>query len=174
VVLPAYIFVSLICHVESHTHWSRVISCVCGGNLDKRMLDNIRGKEEITLSQAMRMQRGSRGITTLSLTLPLDGGEWSTPCPGCFTPGKEALVLIVQEAVWAPGSVWTDVENLASTSFWSPDHLAHSESLYWLLYPSPLIAGLWRTLVSCVYTLGYDWIPWIILFRIYYSTGICI
>jgi hypothetical protein len=31
---------------------------------------------------------------------------WSTPPPGRFTPEKNP-VLIVQEAVWAPGSVWT-------------------------------------------------------------------
>jgi len=92
---------------------------MCGGNLDKRMLDNIKGKEEITLSPAMRVQRGSRSISLLflSLTLALDGGAWSTPHPGHFTPGKETLVLIVQEAVWAPGSVRMGVENLASTSF---------------------------------------------------------
>jgi len=27
--------------------------------------------------------------STLSLTSPLDGFGWSTPCPGSFTPGKE-------------------------------------------------------------------------------------
>jgi hypothetical protein len=31
------------------------------------MLDNVKGKEEITLSQAMRVQRGSRDITLLFL-----------------------------------------------------------------------------------------------------------
>ena len=40
----------------------------------------------------------------------LDGTGWSTPRVGCFTPGKYS-VPIVQEAGWAPGSVWT--ENLA-------------------------------------------------------------
>jgi hypothetical protein len=83
------------------------------------MLDNIKGKEEITLSPTMRVQRGSRSISLLflSLTLALDGGGRSTPCPDHFTPGKETLVFIVQEAVWAPGSVWMGVENLAFTSF---------------------------------------------------------
>jgi hypothetical protein len=28
--------------------------------------------------------------STFSLTLALDGGGWLTPCPGHFTPGKEA------------------------------------------------------------------------------------
>jgi hypothetical protein len=33
-----------------------------------------------------------------------------------FTPGKD-LVPIVQEAGWAPGTVWTGAENLAPTEF---------------------------------------------------------
>jgi hypothetical protein len=31
----------------------------------------------------------TRRSSTLSLTLAIDGGEWSTPHPTCFTPGKE-------------------------------------------------------------------------------------
>ena len=53
-----------------------------------------------------------RYSSTLSLTLSLDGIGWSMLCPGRFTPGKEP-VPIVQEAGWAPGLVWTGVENLA-------------------------------------------------------------
>ena len=49
---------------------------------------------------------------TLSLTSVLHLGEWSTPHPGRFTPGKEP-VLIVLEAGWAPGPIWTGTENLA-------------------------------------------------------------
>ena len=37
----------------------------------------------------MKAQRGSGGIAVLSLTSALDGGGWSTPRPGRFTPGKE-------------------------------------------------------------------------------------
>ena len=40
----------------------------------------------------------------LSLTSTLDGGEWSTPYPGCFTPGKDP-VSTVQEVDWALGLV---------------------------------------------------------------------
>ena len=47
--------------------------------------------------------------STLSLTSALDGGGWSTPRSGRFTPGKD-LVPIVQEAGWAPGPVWTGSE----------------------------------------------------------------
>jgi len=43
--------------------------------------------------------------STLALTLALDGGEWSTPRPGRFTPGR-GPVPIVQEVRWAPRPVW--------------------------------------------------------------------
>ena len=61
--------------------------------------------------------RGSRGIALLFL----DHGtrrRWGvsvTPRP-LFTPGKDS-VLIVQEAGWAPGPVWTGAENLAPPGF---------------------------------------------------------
>ena len=49
---------------------------------------------------------------TVSLTTALDGGRWSAPRPGRFTPGKPP-VPIVQEAGWAPGPVSTGAEKLA-------------------------------------------------------------
>jgi hypothetical protein len=55
-----------------------------------------------------------------------------TPHP-LFTPGKDP-VPIVQETGWAPGPVWTGVENLAPTAVWSPDRPARSQSPYWLSY----------------------------------------
>jgi hypothetical protein len=55
----------------------------------------------------------------LSLTLALDGGGWSTPRPGRFTPGKDPIPT-VREAGWATGPVWMDAENIASTGFRSP------------------------------------------------------
>ena len=67
--------------------------------------------------------------STLPSTLALDGGGWSTPRPGRFTPGKDS-VPIVQEAEWAPGLVWTDAENLAHAGIRSTDRPARSESLY--------------------------------------------
>jgi len=54
------------------------------------------------------------------------GGQRNVPA--AFTPRKDP-VPIVQEAAWAPGSVWTGVENLASTGIRSPDRKARSESL---------------------------------------------
>ena len=60
-------------------------------------------------------------------------GWGSAPRPGRFTPGKDP-VLIVPEAGWAPGPVWTGAENLAPTGIRSPDRPARSESLYRLSY----------------------------------------
>jgi hypothetical protein len=47
----------------------------------------------------------------------------TTPRP--LTPGKDP-VLIVQEAGWAPGPVWTCAKNLAPTGIRSPDRPARS------------------------------------------------
>jgi len=56
---------------------------------------------------------------------PIEGVEVSvTPRP-LGTPGKDP-VLIVQEAGWAPGSVWTGEGNLAPTGILSPDRPARS------------------------------------------------
>ena len=52
-----------------------------------------------------------------------------------LTPGKDP-VPIVQEAGWASGSVWTGVENLATTGIRSPDHPARRQSLHRLRYPA--------------------------------------
>jgi len=57
-----------------------------------------------------------------------------TPRP-LFTPGKDP-VPIVQEAGWAPGSVWMGAENLAPTGTRSTECPARSQSLYRLSYPA--------------------------------------
>jgi hypothetical protein len=92
-------------------------------------------KVKLTLKQAIKAQRGSRGInsSTLSLTSALGMGEWPTPHPTRFTP-RTGSVPIVQEAGWAPGPVWTGVENLASTRIRSPGRPARIELLYRLSY----------------------------------------
>ena len=53
-----------------------------------------------------------RYSSTLTLTSTLDGGGWSAPRPGRFTPRKDS-VPIAQEAGWASGLVWTGAENFA-------------------------------------------------------------
>ena len=56
-----------------------------------------------------------------------------------FTPRKDP-VSIVQEAGWAPGPVWTGVENLAPTGIQSPDRPTRSQLLYRLRYLAHLLA----------------------------------
>ena len=72
----------------------------------------------------------------LPSTSVLDGGGWSTPRLGRFTPGEDPAP-IVQESGQVQGSVWTGEENLAPTGIRSPNHPARSESLYRLSYPDP-------------------------------------
>jgi hypothetical protein len=69
-------------------------------NLQQHRCDNFKSrrtvklkcksKEKLILEQTMKAQLGSRGIALFSLTSTLDRGGWSTPRPGCFTPGKAA------------------------------------------------------------------------------------
>jgi hypothetical protein len=73
---------------------------------------------------------GGIGIALHSLDLgTLEGGGWSAPRPGRFTPGK-VPVPIVEEAGWAPGSICTCAKNLVPTAIRSPD----SPPLYRLKY----------------------------------------
>jgi len=58
-----------------------------------------------------------------SLTLTLDGSEWTTPRPGRVLWDKEP-VAIVQEVGWVSQPVWTGAEYLAPTGIRSPDHPA--------------------------------------------------
>jgi len=65
------------------------------------------------------------------------GARWgwvvnATPRP--LSPRERDPLPIVQEAGWAPGPVWTGVENLALTGILSPDLPSCSESLYRLSY----------------------------------------
>jgi hypothetical protein len=50
--------------------------------------------------------------STLSLTLALDGGGLSMPCPGCFTPGETDMVPTVKETGRVPELIWTGAEYL--------------------------------------------------------------
>jgi hypothetical protein len=43
-------------------------------------------------------------------------------------PWERGPVLMVQEAGWNPGPVWTGAENLAHTGIRSPDRPAHSKN----------------------------------------------
>ena len=63
-----------------------------------------------------------RFSSSLSLTSALDGGGQSTSRAGRFVPRKDT-VPTVQEAGWAPGPVWTRVENLAPTGIQCPQEV---------------------------------------------------
>ena len=71
--------------------------------------------------------------STLPSTSALDGGGWSTPRPGRFTPGKDP-VPIVQEAGWTQGRSGRVRRISPLTGIRSPDRPARSESLYRLSY----------------------------------------
>ena len=55
---------------------------------------SVKVKVNFVLEQATNAQRGSRGIALLSLTSALDGGVWSTPCPGRFTPVIDPVPIV--------------------------------------------------------------------------------
>jgi hypothetical protein len=65
----------------------------------------LKGEKKFTLEQAMKTQKGSRGIALLSFSLGCRWSEWAKPRPCRFTPGKES-VPIVQDAGWASRPVW--------------------------------------------------------------------
>ena len=94
-------------------------------------------------------QRVGRGIALLFH----DRGtrrEWvvsSTPRPH-FTPGKDP-VLILQEAGWAPGPVWTGGKSRPHRDS-IPDPPARSQSLYRLSYPA-------QTLMRMAMKFVKDW-----------------
>jgi len=55
----------------------------------------VKGKVKFTLEQATKTQTGEQSYSsTLSLTLALDRGGWSTPRPGRFSPGKDPVPIV--------------------------------------------------------------------------------
>ena len=80
----------------------------------------------------------------------------SMPLPR-FTPGKDR-VPIVQEAGWAPGPFWTGVETPPLPGILSPDHPAHSQSLYRRCHPAHTLMKrplLYITIKPDIITLWY-------------------
>ena len=80
-----------------------------------------------------------RHRSTFPLTLVLDGGGWSMQRPGHFTPEKETHYPLYRRLDGPQGqSGW--VQKISPPArIRSPDHPAHSESLYLLCYPGPCI-----------------------------------
>ena len=63
-------------------------------------------------------------------------------------PCRETLVSILEDAGWAPRTVWTGAEKLAHAGIQSPDRPAHSESVYRLSYRGPNIYE-WLYEIKC-------------------------
>jgi hypothetical protein len=70
----------------------------------------------------MKAQSWSMGIALLFITSALDGGGWSAPRLIRFTLGERDAVPLVQEALLAPGPVWTGAENLAPAGHPGKEH----------------------------------------------------
>jgi hypothetical protein len=76
-------------------------------NLEFRHIYSFKMVETKVIStHAMKTYRGLVVQHRTFTTSALDGDEWPSSHPGCFTPGKEPWVPIEQEAVWAPEQVW--------------------------------------------------------------------
>jgi hypothetical protein len=67
---------------------------------------------------------------TVSLNSALVVGSLAYVTPRPFYPQKIDLVPIVQQVGWAPGSVWTGAQDIASTGIRCQPRPARSESLY--------------------------------------------
>ena len=67
-----------------------------------------------------------RHASTPSLTSALDGGGYSAPCCGRFTPDNDQ-VPTVQEAGGAPEPIWTGTENLAPQPGFDPRTVQSAE-----------------------------------------------
>ena len=98
-------------------------------------------RKKLICSQNKCFERCNKGKGQLHARTGHEDTRWRwvvNATPWLLTPGKDP-VLIVQEAGWSQGLVWTGAENLASTGIRSPDHPARSESLYLLSYPGPRV-----------------------------------
>ena len=86
-------------------------------------------KVKFPLNKPWRPRGEHRYSSTLPLTLVLNGGDWSMPCPSHHTPGKDP-VTIVQEAGWALWSVWTGAEILSPPPGFNPQTIQPIASCY--------------------------------------------
>jgi hypothetical protein len=101
-------------------------------------------KIKVTLVQALRLctdcthHKGSRGIALLFHDQwQKKGVRVQRHAPAALYPPGKDPVPTVQEAVWAPGPVWTGAENLAPTGIRSTDRPANSQSLIPTMLPGP-------------------------------------
>jgi hypothetical protein len=85
------------------------------------VFNSVKVKVKCTLVQALRLctgrtaYRGSRGVALLFYYHGTRRGRGVSVTPRPLLTSRKDSVPIVQEAVWAPGLVWTGAENLAPT-----------------------------------------------------------
>jgi hypothetical protein len=85
-----------------------------------------------------------RYSSTLSLTPALDGGGWSTPRPGRFTPRKDTRCPLYRRLCGPQGRSGRVRKISPPTGTRSPDRPARSESLYRLSYPSQHVSDPYK------------------------------
>jgi len=92
----------------------------------------------------MMTHRGCRGIALIS---SLDGGAWSTPRLGRFTPGNDPLPLYRKLIGHHGRSEW--VRKISSpTGIRSPTCPARSESLYTIMISRALGSGVGNYIIT--------------------------
>jgi hypothetical protein len=90
-----------------------------------------------------------QGIPSTTITAPTwPRLEYESTIPRGADEGLDLWEALVREDGWSPGQVWTGVENLAPTGIRSPDFLVHSELLYYLRYPGPILYWV-PAVISC-------------------------
>jgi hypothetical protein len=98
----------------------------CNENCVNLRQNNIHDFRTVPLTSAILFQC----CVGRKLTLALDGGGWSTPRPGRFTPQKEPRYPLYRRLGGHQGcSGWVQ-KNLAPTGIRFPDRPSRSESLY--------------------------------------------
>ena len=105
------IFCKVIPNIGGSSVWKLLHGTFLAFRILRRLFDfwrifrSVKGKGKVYPRTG---HEGPEGEQMYSSTLPStsapDGGGWSTPRPGRFTPGKDP-VPILWEAVWAPGPV---------------------------------------------------------------------
>jgi hypothetical protein len=118
-----------VSEVKYNTKCSKVL-CFCVNKV----------KEKVALEQVTKAQRGSRGIALLFLDLGARWGWVVNAKPRPIYPWERRGAICIG-AGWAPGSVWTGAENVASTWIRSPDRPVRSESLCRLSYPARVLVS---------------------------------
>jgi len=98
---------------------------------------NVQWKGETHPTSDHENQMGSTGIAVSLFNLWAIWGWVVNAMPWPLYPQEKYRIPIVQVAGRAPEPAWMGAETLAPTGIPSPDCPPHSESLYWLRYPSP-------------------------------------